>query len=130
MKGLMACLRITFIAIFLVGCGNKMEKEVNYVVVKVPEDTTVNDLFEFEDVSKVMLGGELSNIDAEEGCYCAGYLKEGNSIVWKSDDDNYGYDDGLFLYIEDKVSDVHIANYASKLKETPISFDAFQQKYE
>ncbi|MCM1244780.1 MAG: hypothetical protein NC293_03945 [Roseburia sp.] len=130
MKSLMACLRIILIAIFLVGCGNKTGKEVNYVVVEVPEDTAVNDLFEFENVSKVVLGGELSNIDVEGGCYCVGYLKEGNSIVWKSDDDNYGYDDGLFLYIEDKVSDVHVANYAGKLKETPISFNTFQQKYE
>lgn len=68
-------------------------------------------------------------MDAGNGCYCIGALPGGNSVVWKSDDDGYGYDDCLFLYVEDKVSDVQVATYASKLKEEPISYENFKEKY-
>lgn len=49
--------------------------------------------------------------------------------MWKSGDDGYGYDDCLFLYVEDKVSDVQVATYASKLKEELISYENFKEKY-
>lgn len=129
MKRWTRCFAVILYVMLLVGCGSKTEGEVDYVVVEVPEDATVKDLFEFESVSKVVLGGEMSKIDVEGGCYCVGVLKGGNSIVWKSDDDNYGYDDGVFLYVEGKVSDVQTAAYASKLKGTSISFNDFKQKH-
>ena len=122
---------VILLLISLTGCsGEKKENEQsNYVVVKISNGSTVDDLFEFESVSKIALNTEFSKVDAENGCYCIGALSGGNSVVWKSDDDGYGYDDCLFLYVDDKVSDVQVATYASKLKQEPISYENFKEKY-
>ena len=122
---------VILLLISLTGCsGEKKENEQsNYVVVKISNGSTVDDLFEFESVSKIALNTEFSKVDAENGCYCIGALQDGNSIVWRSDDDGYGYDDCLFIYVEDEISDTQIMSYAVKLKETPISYDSFKEKY-
>lgn len=96
---------------------------------KIPKSTEVDDLFEFESVSKSVLNTEFCEIDdVEDGCYCIGTLQDGNSIIWKSDDDGSGYDDCLFIYVKDKISDTQIITYAAKLKETPISYESFKRK--
>lgn len=116
----------------LMGCGtaNEKNKQANYAVVEISNGTNVNDLFEFDSVSKIALNGELSKLDVKSGCYCIGTLQDGNSVVWRSDDDSYGYDDCLFVYVEDQVSDMQVITYAAKLKENPILYDSFKEKYE
>lgn len=132
MKKIIICLFTALLPILLISCSGKTEKneEANYVIVKMENDTKVNDLFEFKSVSKTVLDSEFSQLDMEDGCYCIGVLVNGNSIVWRSDDDGYGYDDCLFIYVEDEISDAQIVTYAVKLKETPISYDSFKEKYE
>lgn len=120
------------LSISLMGCNGETKKseQVDYVVVEISSGTKVNDLFEFKSVAKIALDGELSELDVEDGCYCIGALQGGNSIVWRSDDDGYGYDDCLFVYVEDEISDTQVMTYAVKLKDTPISYDSFKEKYE
>lgn len=122
---------VILLLISLIGCSGKTEEneQPNYVVVKISNGSTVDDLFEFEAVSKIALDTEFSKVDAENGCYCIGALPDGNSVVWKSNDDGYGYDDCLFLYVEDRVSDVQVAAYASKLKGEPVTYEEFKEKY-
>ena len=131
LKKIIGCLFIALFSILLISCSEKTEKieKANYVVLQISNDTKVNDLCEFESTSKAVLDSELSRLDVENGCYCIGALQDGNSIVWRSDDDGYGYDDCLFIYVEDEISDTQIMSYAVKLKETPISYDSFKEKY-
>lgn len=118
---------LTLLFVFLIGCSSKTEKnsQANYTVVKMSDGTSVNDLFEFESVSKIALDITMSDMYSEDGCYCIGLLQNGNSVVWKSDDDNYDYDDCMFIYVEEKVSDTQITLYAEKRRETPISYEEF-----
>lgn len=113
----------------LMGCSSETAKkeQENYVVVEMPDATNVDDLFEFESVSQIALTGEMSNLGVGEGCYCIGALQGKNSVVWRSDND--GYDGGLFVFVEDDVSNTQVITYAAKLKETPISYDSFREKY-
>lgn len=130
MKKVIGCFFAALLFVLLIGCGKTGKNEqANYVVVEMSNGTKVNDLFEFESVSKIALDGELSKIDVEDGCYCIGVLQGGNSVAWRSDDDGYGYDDCLFIYVEDEISDTQIMTYAAKLKETPISYESFKEKY-
>lgn len=131
MKKIVFSFLAAFLFVFEIGCGNKIaEKEqANYVVVEISDGTNVNDLFEFQSVSKVALGGEVSKLGIQEGCYCIGRLQGKNSIVWRADDDGTGYDDCLFIYVEQEVSNVQVTSYVSKLGETPISYDSFKEEY-
>lgn len=117
---------------FLTGCGrNSAENEKkNYTVVEVPDNESVEGLFDFESVTKVALSGQLSKLGIEEGVYCIGALSNGHSVVWRSDDDLYGYDDGLFVYVEDSVSKQQVISYAAKPEDTSITYDDFREKYE
>lgn len=127
MKKVIGCLFTILLSILLISCSGNIEKneEVNYTVVKISNDAKVDDLFKFESISQIAVDSELSKLNVENGCYCIGTLKDGNCIIWKSN--NNGYDD-LFIYVEDKVSNTQIVKYAVKLKETPISYDSFKQK--
>ncbi len=121
---------LVIMLVLLSGCGEKNEESESamYVVVKMPEDLNVDDLFEFESVSQSVIS-DYADLGIDEGCYCAGTLKGGKTIVWRSDDDPYGYDDCLFIYIESELSDAQVTGYAAKLKEESISYDEFKGKY-
>lgn len=131
MKKVIGCLFTIILSVLLISCSGNIEKneESNYTVVKISSNTKVGDLFKFKSVSKIVVDSGVSKLDVENGCYCIGRLKDGNSIVWRSDDDGYGYDDCLFIYVEDKISDTQIVTYATKLKEKPISYDSFKEKH-
>lgn len=122
---------ITFL-VFLAGCGSKStgDEQKNYTVVRAPENESVEEIFDFESVTKVALSGELSKLGIEEGCYGIGILSNGHSVVWRTDDDLYDYDDGLFVYVEDSVSKQQVISYAAKPEDTPITYDEFKEKYE
>lgn len=116
----------------LLGCGGKAEKkeQVNYVVVKIPAGTDVKDLFEFESISRLAIDDITApKAGTLDGVFCSGVLPGGKSVVWQSDDAGAN-DDYLFVYVESRLSDVQIATYASKLDETPISYESFKEKYE
>ncbi len=131
MKKVIGCLFTIILSVLLISCSGNIEKdeEANYTVVKISNNTKVGELFKFESVSKIVVDSGVSKLDVENGCYCIGRLKDGNSIVWKSDNDGYAYDDCLFIYVEDKISDTQIVTYAAKLKEKPISYNSFKQKH-
>lgn len=132
MKKLIHYFCLALFSVLLMGCSDKMEKEkqANYDVVEISSDMKVDELFDFKSVSKIALDGKLSSTDVESGCYCIGSLENGKSVIWRSDDDGYGYDDCLFVYVEDVVTDMQIMTYAAALKETPISYDSYKEKYE
>ena len=130
MKKILSCLLVLSLSVCLTSCSGKAEREeAKYVVVEISDGAKVDDLFEFESISKTALNGDLSKLNVENGCYCIGLLQSGASVVWMSNDDSYGYDDGLFVYVDGEVSDTQIITYAAKLKETPISYDSFKEKY-
>lgn len=131
MKKVLSCFLALLLPACLMGCNSKAEKKEGaaYVVVEVSDGMKVDELFEFESISKTALSGELSKLGVDSGCYCIGVLQSGASVVWRSDDDPYGYDDGLFVYVNDEISDAQIITYAAKLKETPLSYDSFKEKY-
>lgn len=117
-------------AMIFVGCAeNTSKNEADYVVVDVSDVGLVEELFSFSSVSKKSLSGDLSSMDIEEGVYNIGKLEDGSCILWRADDDKYGYDDGLFVYVEVEIDHNDVLNYASKLKESPISYDEYMEIY-
>lgn len=132
MKKVIGCFFAALLSVSIMGCSGsgktEKEKQPNYVVVEMSNGTKVDDLFEFESVTEIALDGRL--VGVEDGVYCSGALQDGNSVIWRSDDDGYGYDDSLFVYVEDEISAMQISGYAFKLKETPISYNSFKEKYQ
>ena len=116
----------------LTGCGSKAieDEQKNYTVVKIADDVSIEELFDFESVTKVALSGALSKLGIEEGVYGIGALSNGHSVVWRSDDDPYAYDDDLFVYVEDSVSKQQVISFVAKPEDTPITYDDFREKYE
>lgn len=131
LKKVLSCFLALLLSACFMGCSGNAEikEKATYAVVEISDGTKVDDLFEFESISKTSLNGELSKLGVDKGCYCIGVLQSGVSVVWRADDDAYGYDDGLFVYVDGEVTDAQIITYAAKLKETPISYESFKEKY-
>ena len=143
MRSLLSHVRLATCASVLVGCvlagcngteerPPKAENLADYVVVSVHSDVDIESYFDFSSVDRVHLEtyfGSDDNLDS--GVYSAGHLSDGNCIVWRSDDDGYGYDDCLFVYVEEDLSggEVPWIKYAEKLGEEPIDFEEFLREY-
>ena len=115
---------MTLSIIMLVGCGKSTEKSPadndNCVVVEVPEGSEVKSIFHFESTSQTSLTGG-SGVGVADGVYRMGKLEDGNSIVWRSED--------VFLYVPGEAEAKEILHYGTRLKDTPISYDEFKEKY-
>lgn len=120
----------------VMGCGNQddnssKEDEKEYVVVKIEKsiEIEVEELFEFKSKKSIALT-DYSGLNIPEGVYTIGYTDSGYSVIWKSDDDKYAYDDCKFIYVEDEVSDSEVAYFGGKLgSEEGIGYKQFIQKY-
>lgn len=125
---------LLLISIGMAGCSNNVSEseELDYIVVKTDESFDIEETFRFESVSKYSLSGEVSKLGIAQGCYSVGTLADGNFIVWRSDDDKTGYDDCLFVYVEDASGSAQtiVMKYAARLKEDPVSYDEFQEIYQ
>lgn len=115
----------------MTGCSNEQEtsqKETDYIVVKLPEDCEVADIFQIKSVLRNSLNGA-EKMGVSNGVYCIGTLENGDTVVWRSDDDVYGYDDSLMVYVKGEVSDKDILYWARRLNETPVSYEEFEEEY-
>lgn len=107
----------------LMGCG-KSETKVsedsdNCVVVQVPENTTIEELFDFTEESQIAL----SNWGDDYGdatSYKIGKLKDGGSIVWGAGN--------VFLYVPGEAKETSIVHYKNRLQDTPISYENFKDQ--
>ena len=98
-----------------------------YAVVSVDEDTDIDTLFDYSSKSQVAVSDISSSNETK--VYTYGILDNGASVVWYSGDDNYGYDDRLFVYVEDEVSEVSWYQWTRKLDETPITLEEFEERF-
>lgn len=120
------CLSMLFLSS---GCSSKNEEngenvESDYIVVKVEDNDKIDEIFNFSSIERTNITN-FSDADVKEGVYSIGHLSNGNSVIWFSSDDGYGYDDCLFIYVKDNLNTSSIMHYASKLKEEPISYNDF-----
>lgn len=106
------------------GCSGEAEqKKTNDIVVEMPKDCKVDDIFQFESVSKKSLAGA-SSMGVSDGVYCVGALGDGNTVVWR-------YHDGSsMVYVKGEVSDTQIVYYAKRLQEDAVSYEEFKEEYE
>lgn len=116
------CIVLLFFCLMMMaGCSQETsEKKTDYVVVEIPEDYTVEQLFQFESVSHNALNGA-SGWGVSDGVYNIGTLENGDTIVWRSDD--------VMVYIKETFKTTQIVQYAGKLNEEPVSYEEFKEMY-
>ena len=129
---------IKVFAVFMVffslfGCSSKEETKeqedvVKTTLVEAPEDQDLEQLFQFKSVERTNITDYTEN-KMKEGVYCIGILDNDKSIFWYSSDDGYGYDDGVFLYVDKKLTSNNIVQYAEKLNGDAISYEEFLSDY-
>ena len=109
----------------LFGCGNSTAKSDadsdNCILVEVPENSTIQDLFTFKSSKQLYLTGGTS-FGVADGSIYIGILEDGNSIVWRTD--------SAFLYVPGEASDTSIIYYGKQFAEDPISYQEFQSQIE
>lgn len=115
-------LLIILALVSLAGCESKAKKEelADYIVVEVPDNTSIDDLFEFDSISQIIVSDIRESL-GKGSCYCIGALPEGDSVVWESGSH-------LFLYVKDKVSEIQVMLYANKIEKPGISYDRFKEQ--
>ena len=117
----------------LIGCSGKEETKeqedvVETALVEAPEDQDLEQLFKFKSVERTSITDYTEN-KMKEGLYSIGILDNDTSIFWYSSDDGYGYDDGVFLYVDKKITSSNIMEYAEKLNGNAISYEEFLSEY-
>lgn len=101
------------------------DEDREYAVVNMSEGTLVTDLFTFTSTTKTSISDPTGKMNIDDAVYTVGMLSNGCTVVWKSGDDGYGYDDCKFVYIVGKGS----VSDCAKLNETGISYNEFLDKY-
>lgn len=109
----------------LFGCGNSTAKSDTdsdgFLLVQVPENSTIQDLFTFKSTKQLYLTGGTS-FGVADGSIYIGILEDGNSVVWRTD--------STFLYVPGEASDTSIIYYGKQFAKDPISYQEFQSQIE
>lgn len=131
MKMIVLVILCLFTASFICACESgdeavkNKDEEREYAVVNMSDGMLVTDIFEFSSTTKISVSDPAGKTNIEDAVYTVGKLSTGCTVVWKSSDDGYGYDDCKFVYIVGEGS----ASDCAKLKETGISYDEFLNEY-
>lgn len=109
--------------VMLMGCGKSetkaSEDSDNCVVVQVPENSTIEELFDFTSKSNIALS-TWGDDDDTISVYKVGTLKNGGSIVWGTGN--------VFLYVPGEAKKASIIHYKNRLQDTPISYENFKDQ--
>lgn len=117
----------------LTGCTSKkethQEEKDECIVVNTGSENKVEDLFDFISKEQVAVT-DLANSNTPEGVYTIGKIDDECYVVWKSDDDGYGYDDQKFAFLLKKTSKTEVMYIAKQISiNNGISLDQFNKEY-
>ena len=109
----------------ITGCASNTVQEDNdtCITVELPENKKIKNIFKFNSTTDTNLtGGEA--VGVPDGNYTYGMLKNGNSVVWRSNNES------RFVYVQGEASDFQIIHYAKELYSDAISYDEFKEIYD